>query len=111
MNRNGMPTTYRQLDAYLGDEVERGLCNNTRARRDNTDGIETIEITLHGHTIASLGQYSVYVRDAGWQTPTTKDRINRFLPRGYYVFQQDYVWYIHTPLGNEEWNCCYHVEM
>lgn len=33
----------------------------------------------------------------GWDTSTTKERINRYIPRGYRVFQRDFEWFVKTP--------------
>lgn len=33
----------------------------------------------------------------GWKTSTTKERINRYLPSGYFVRQRDFEWYLETP--------------
>jgi len=41
------------------------------------------------------------VSDCGWQTSTTKERINRHLPTGYYVRQIDFEWYLDTPNGRQ----------
>lgn len=34
--------------------------------------------------------------NCGYQTSTTKDRINDHLPRGYHLIQRDFEWYIKT---------------
>lgn len=34
--------------------------------------------------------------NCGYQTSTTKERINRYLPSGYRVVQRDYDWYLET---------------
>jgi len=33
----------------------------------------------------------------GYQTKTTKERINEALPNGAYIQQKDFTWYLHTP--------------
>lgn len=44
---------------------------------------------------------SITLNTGGWNTPTTKRRINQALFhfgfRGYYVFQKNYQWYLSTP--------------
>lgn len=37
------------------------------------------------------------ISSCGWKTSTTKERINRHLPRGFRVFQEDFEWYVETP--------------
>jgi len=41
------------------------------------------------------------VSSCGYQTSTTKERISRYLPTGYYVRQRDFEWYLQTPDGGE----------
>jgi len=35
----------------------------------------------------------------GWKTSTTKERINRHIPSGFFVRQIDFDWYVETPDG------------
>ena len=37
------------------------------------------------------------IDSCGFKTKTTKERINRYIPSGYKVFQEDFKWYIKTP--------------
>lgn len=46
------------------------------------------------------GHYKL--NSGGYQTSTTKERINRHIPSGYYVRQRDFVWYLETPEGEVE---------
>lgn len=41
------------------------------------------------------------LNNGGWETSTTKERINRYIPSGYYVRQKDFTWYLETP-DNEQ---------
>ena len=45
---------------------------------------------------------TLHVTSGGWRTVTTKNRINRYLPSGFYVRQEAYVWYIEAPDGRTE---------
>ena len=47
--------------------------------------------------ICSNGAY--YLNSGGWQTATTKNRINRYMPFGWYLWQKDFQWYISSPGG------------
>lgn len=41
-----------------------------------------------------------YTLDSGgWDTNTTKKRINAYLPTGYYITQRKFEWYLQTPAG------------
>ena len=56
-------------------------------------------LKLHGNTIAVLhGDGTLMITDAGWQTNTTKERLNG-LPN-VNIHQKNFIWY----LNGEEWN-------
>ena len=65
--------------------------NNTRLyeRLGNT-----YEIRLHGNVIMQIYKNRIELSDGGWQTVTTKARLNEHLPQGFYVFQKDWEWFI-----------------
>ena len=58
-----------------------------------------MEVFLHGNHIATLNKISMDLRlfDGGWQSNTTKSRLNAILDEfvpSVGVFQKDYVWYV-----------------
>ena len=64
------------------------------------------EVRLHGNLIAwyDHNDQRLALSSAGWQTNTTKSRLNALLHEchyGYTVFQKAYVWYISKPLGKK----------
>lgn len=56
-------------------------------------------VRLHGNKIAQVDHKAqvIWITDAGWQTTTTKSRLNALLSgvagRGS-IFQKDFVWYL-----------------
>jgi hypothetical protein len=60
-------------------------------------------VHLHGNKIAEIGDNSVTLYDGGWQTATTKSRINAILNehgiKGECVFQKNFKWYVHKFVG------------
>lgn len=42
---------------------------------------------------------TITLNSGGWRTPTTKERINRYLPTGYTLIQDKHTWYIKQPNG------------
>ena len=73
--------------------------------KDNTsviieDGVS--KVYLHGNLIAEVDDESIKLYDRGWQTTTTKSRLNALLSEfGYtcgtkreYVFQKQFEWFI-----------------
>ena len=69
--------------------------------KDNTsviieDGVS--KVYLHGNLIAEIDDVSLKLYDGGWQTTTTKTRLNALLSEFGYaterVFQKNYEWFI-----------------
>jgi hypothetical protein len=65
------------------------------------DGIANV--FLHGNKIAEIGDDFVTLFDGGWQSATTKSRLNAILQehgiRGEYVFQRNWNWFVHKFVG------------
>lgn len=79
----------RRLMAHKNDVL---VCNNTRAILCD-DG--SVVITLHSHTILTAWSDGMtIIKDGGYQSNTTKDRLNRFLPLSVRVFQKNWNWFI-----------------
>lgn len=68
----------------------RKLANNTYVERRGSD----IAIRLHSTDILTFKpDGAVAVTSGGWQTPTTKDRLNAYLPAGFSIHQKKGLWY------------------
>ena len=70
-------------------------------KQDNTevifhDGVSFVY--LHGNLIARVGSHSISLFDGGWQSNTTKSRINAILSvhglPGEGVFQKNFKWFL-----------------
>ena len=65
------------------------------------DGVSTVY--LHGNKIAMVDDNSVTIFDGGWQSVTTKSRLNalcsEFCIAGEGVFQKDFLWYVRKFVG------------
>ena len=60
-------------------------------------------VTLHGNHIATVGE-TLQICDAGWQTVTTKSRLNALCNEfayGCYVFQRNFDWFLGDVDGNK----------
>ena len=67
-----------------------------------TGAMEAI-VKLHGNHIATVGE-TLQICDAGWQTVTTKSRLNALCNEfayGCYVFQKNYEWFLGDADGNK----------
>jgi hypothetical protein len=79
-------------------EAGKPLANNTRLIRVGTMRVDQVDlpvygVKLHSTVIVSIypdGSYRLYA--GGWQTPTTKDRINAYAPVR--IYQRQHVWYM-----------------
>lgn len=89
--------TRDSINAFLhGRRFSRG--NMTAA-----PGINGHTLRLHGHTIAVMTADAVILSDCGWQTTTTKERLNgllEILGTGARIYQRDFAWYI----NGEDWH-------
>tara|TARA_R110002012_G_scaffold296449_2_gene493780 strand:- start:27 stop:368 length:342 start_codon:yes stop_codon:yes gene_type:complete len=88
------------------------LYDKRNFKRGNTEVKEVINyqsatssmvMYLHGHGIAMLEDNNLYIRHAGWQTNTTKERLNG-LPN-VHINQKDFTWYLNGKkwIGGSEW--------
>jgi hypothetical protein len=71
--------------------------NNVNFRSGNTT-VENGKLYLHGNLIAKKENGNVYISNAGWQSNTTKERLNGL--SGVHISQKNLVWY----LNGKEWN-------
>lgn len=74
---------------------ERPAGNNTRVVRR---GNGTVAIHLHHTDVVVYERVGIIrLHNGGYQTVTTKDRLNRHTPKGWRVRQEDFTWYVTTP--------------
>lgn len=88
----------RKIETQMNAAIK-GNANWTKANTSVTtqDGVSTVY--LHGNKIAEIGDAFVRIFDGGWQSNTTKSRLNAIINEfcnaftdG--VFQKDFAWYI-----------------
>ena len=69
---------------------------NTAVTFDFDSGVS--EVFLHGNKIAEVGDTFIRLFDGGWQTNTTKSRLNAILSEhgemGDRVFQSNFDWFV-----------------
>ena len=63
----------------------------------------TSSVYLHGNLIATVTDNDMTIYDGGWQSVTTKSRINAlcdaFCVKGEGIFQKDFAWYVRKFVG------------
>ena len=68
-----------------------------------TDDANISRVFLHGNHIATKTKDDLIVFDGGWQSVTTKSRLNAlcsfYCYKGEGVFQKDYKWYVRKFVG------------
>jgi hypothetical protein len=76
---------------------------NTRVEFD-ADTNES-KVYLHGNHIADVGENYIRIYDGGWQSNTTKSRLNAIFSEcgiaGEGVFQKNYQWFVRLYNGTE----------
>ena len=76
------------------------IANNTRLyEKDYSD----YEIRLHNNIIMVIRKDYIHPLDGGWKSVTTKERLNRYLPRAFRVYQKDWIWYLKDYNNNIEY--------
>ena len=91
-------------------EMNAAISNNVDWQKDNTNvtfDAETGEskVFLYGNKIAEVGDDYIRLFDGGYQSNTTKSRINAIMDEhgiaGEGVFQKDWKWFIRLYNGTE----------
>ena len=65
---------------------------------------QVAEVFLHGNLIAKIGECWIQLFDGGWQSNTTKSRLNAILTEhgcpGERVFQKNFDWFVSQSGGD-----------
>jgi hypothetical protein len=82
-----------QMNAAITDGCDWRSANTAV---DHVDGIA--QVRLHGNLIAEIGDNFIRLFDGGWQSNTTKSRLNAILAEhgehGDGVFQKNFEWFV-----------------
>ena len=86
----------RKIESQLVAAIRNGReFRSSNTRVDNTDHGQVIR--LHGNKIAQLDGSTLYITSAGWETTTTKSRLNAILGAlvpGARIHAKDFTWYL-----------------
>jgi len=89
----------------IEQQMNKAILNREDFKKDNTEVITISDcsfVYLHGNHIATVGD-TLDICDAGWQTVTTKSRLNALLnefAEGCYLFQKNFDWFLGDADGN-----------
>ena len=92
----------RLIERQMNDAITREV----DWHKDNTSVVNiggVSEVRLHGNLIARVGDTFLELFDGGWQTNTTKSRLNAILRvhgNGERVSQKNWNWFLSTSEGN-----------
>lgn len=88
------------MNAAIRDSIN-WKSGNTEVTFDPETGES--KVFLHGNHIATVGETFVQIFDGGWQSNTTKSRINAICSahciQGEGVFQRNWNWFVHKFVG------------
>lgn len=90
----------RLMNAAITSEKDFTLDNTHVTTKDGVSFV-----FLHGNNIAQIGDTWLRLFDGGWQTVTTKSRLNAILAvhgNGERVFQKNFNWFVSTKDGDVE---------
>ena len=108
-------------------KIERQMCEairnttdwksgNTRVTNfyDRDKKLVVTSVFLHDNMIAELTDTEVTLYDGGWQSNTTKSRLNAicetFCVNGEAIFQKNFKWFVHKFVGQAGTSKVYNVE-
>lgn len=88
------------MNAAITDRVDWKM-GNTRVEYEQGNCVS--RVYLHDNLIAEVGDDFVTLFDGGWQSATTKSRLNAILRehaiKGECVFQRNFNWFVHKFIG------------
>ena len=96
----------REMNAAISEERD-WKNDNTEVINfyDDEKQLVVTSVYLHGNLIAEVDDNGIKLFDGGWQSNTTKSRLNAILTEhgiaGEGVFQKDYQWFIRLYNGTE----------
>ncbi len=96
----------RKIEQLMNNSIRnrQDFCySNTMVTHDGRDAL----VYLHGNHIATVGDTFLTICDGGWQSNTTKSRLNALINEfcnAYTdgVFQKNFEWFISTAAGTVE---------
>ena len=92
----------RKIETQMNAAIK-GNKNWSNANTQVTTEGTLSKVYLHGNLIAKVGDDFVTIFDGGWQTTTTKSRLNalcsEFCITGEGVFQKNYQWFVRKFVG------------
>lgn len=87
----------RKIERLMNAAISNGK-NWSSANTSVTHTDDVAQVRLHGNLIAEIGDNFIRLFDGGWQSNTTKSRLNAILEehgeQGDGVFQKNWQWFV-----------------
>ena len=103
----------RKIESQMNDAIQNGR-NWSSGNTQVVTNENVSTVYLHGNKIALIDDTSLTVFDGGWQSNTTKSRLNalcdEFCIAGEGVFQKDFLWYVRKFVGSVNGQNVYKTE-
>ena len=100
--KNTLTHTMRKIETQMCQAIQ----SNKNWKSGNTEVVtnDTVSnVYLHGNLIATVTDNDMTIFDGGWQSNTTKSRLNalcyEFCHMGEGVFQKNFQWYVNKFVG------------
>ena len=104
----------RKIEENMVNAIKRGKCWTSGNTEVFTNKNGASLVYLHGNHIATVTYKKVTLFDGGWQTNTTKSRLNaicdEFCVPGEGVFQEKFEWYVRRFIAMAAGSRVYNVE-
>ena len=95
----------RKIETQMNAAITNGKCWKSDNTEVFTNDNNASLVYLHGNLIAIITDNSITMFDGGWQTNTTKSRLNAILSEcglpGEGIFQKNFEWFIRLWNGTE----------
>tara|TARA_A100001201_G_scaffold15113_3_gene18300 strand:- start:17789 stop:18133 length:345 start_codon:yes stop_codon:yes gene_type:complete len=93
----------RKIEQQMNDAITNGKSWQSANTSVICDDNGVSYVYLHGNKIAEIGDDYVQIFDGGWQSNTTKSRLNAILKEhaidGECVYQKNFKWYVDKFIG------------
>jgi hypothetical protein len=97
MNTNKANNSMRKIESQMVNAIKSNKDFKV-ANTEVTNEGNVSRVFLHGNQIATIGENFIQLFDGGWQTTTTKSRLNAILSEfgmtGECVFQKNFNWFV-----------------
>ena len=87
----------RKIESQMNAAIKAGKDFKVANTQVTTEG-DVSRVFLHGNQIATIGENFIQLFDGGWQSNTTKSRLNAILQEfgiaGERVYQKNFDWFV-----------------